>query len=557
MASQNKKQNGQIDAPWVQYIEKMDRDQILKEAFESPLSEKALAISNQGKMDPQPETTASGTSEAVLKDLSFKTETEEGLFSFVFSPAKPLPFPSNELLTASTDTYSRSYSHFSLPAANPLNLLEHLPKDLILSSPAAAAPSPAYFPPVPLSSEMAFKASSLPHVEEAPTQAIAHFQPILRTPRLSENAQLSKAPPLVPVPTLPRLPTLADLETASYSDSFEAELIFLPREEGSGYIFAITLIPRSDLNLPKIRQNYTFLIDRSNSIQKDRLAATKNAVHKALEELSGDDKFNIVAFESKMEKLSPVPLSVNPASLAKAEGFLENIQLGSFFSSGDVYKPLVLTVPGAVDPDEVYTAILLTDGESLAKKNLQRSLLFEWTSYNQGKVALFVLGMNGDAHLSALDSAAAFNKGKLTSSPTHRGLKRKLLKLMKTIGNPIAKNLNCKAISRSSKGKIELFPKQNQMAHLYLDQPYVILGSTDTLDDFILFIQARLKNRWINIKKTISFLNAKKGSQSLRGEWALQQAYRLYESFAHDGDSNHLAEAGKILEPFGYKVAIQ
>src|SRR5690606_37947021 len=101
---------------------------------------------------------------------------------------------------------------------------------------------------------------------------------------------------------------------------------------GKGYVFALTLIPKPDLNLPKIRQHYTFLIDRSNSIQRERLLATKNAVHKALEELEPDDTFNIIVFDTKIEKLSPVPLPYSAESLAHAEAFLEKINLGSFFS---------------------------------------------------------------------------------------------------------------------------------------------------------------------------------------------------------------------------------
>ncbi len=42
------------------------------------------------------------------------------------------------------------------------------------------------------------------------------------------------------------------------------------------------------------------------------------------------------------------------------------------------------------------------------------------------------------------------------------------------------------------------------------------MGSTDTLDDFIVFIQGRLRNQWLNVKKTLSFVNAKKGTHSLK-----------------------------------------
>ena len=96
-----------------------------------------------------------------------------------------------------------------------------------------------------------------------------------------------------------------------------------------------------------------------------------------------------------------------------------------------------------------------------------------------------------------------------------------------------------------------------QMPHLYLEQPYVILGSAETLDDFILFVQGRIKGKWLNIKKTVSFLNAKRGSQSLKGEWALQRAYRLYELYLRDDNPGHLAEARLLLEPYDAQIAFE
>ena len=110
------------------------------------------------------------------------------------------------------------------------------------------------------------------------------------------------------------------------------------------------MIPRPDLNLPKLSQKITFLIDRSNSLQQSRLTATKAAVHKALAELSLEDSFNIVAFDSKMEKMSPHYLPCTGKSYAVAEEFLAKIQLGSFFSTSDLYKPLFFTVPVYADP---------------------------------------------------------------------------------------------------------------------------------------------------------------------------------------------------------------
>ncbi len=231
---------------------------------------------------------------------------------------------------------------------------------------------------------------------------------------------------------------------------------------------------------------------------------------KALEELDLEDSFNIIAFDSKIEKFSPAPVPATSSSFRAAREFLNQVELGSFFSTTNIFKPLLLTIPSASQDDGLHTAILFSDGESLSKKMAQRELALDWTRYNNGRVSLFSIGVGGDPHLATLDVASAFNRGKILYPPTKKGIRRKLLKLMKTTGYPIAKDLIATAIPRSSQTKISLYPKPQQMPTLYRNEPYVILGKIDKLDNFILFIQGKLKNQWLNIRKTITFINAKR-----------------------------------------------
>jgi len=531
-------QKSEVRDSWLELVEKKERDQILKETF-APAGKEEAPI--QVAYKPEAEKSHSLTLSVQMSQCDFPQVTQ-----FPTS----IPIPTQELLAS-----NRSIPIFSVAQQELFNLLDHLPKDMIL--PSSVQSRTADFFPLPLPLHTAIALTALPsslEQKDPPLPTIASIEAPLEAP-LTEPPRFAKAPQMIALPNLPKLPSLEDLETASYSDSFEADLVFLPKGEEGGYIFALTLIPRPDLQLPRIRQHFTFLIDRSNSIQQGRLVATKTAVYKALEELSSEDTFNIIAFDSKIEKMSPSSLPCVESSYAVAESFLEKIQLGSFFSTGDLYKALFLTVPGLVKNDEIYTAVLLTDTENLAKKQAQKALLYDWTYYNDGKVALYAIGLNNDSHLSTLEAAAAFNKGKLLHSPSQRGLKRKLLKLMKTIHTPIAKNLACKAISRIPHAKIQLFTAG--MTHLYLDQPTVILGETENLDDFILFVQGRLKNRWMNIKKTISFVHAKKGNKSLKAEWALQKAYGLYERYGADGNPQHIADAARLLEPYDFQVAFR
>ncbi len=517
---------------WVHQLDKKECDEILQTAFAPQVvaSPQTPPLIQEPELQPEP-----------LK--AHPTPINEPDFCLSLFQQ---PFPAQELAGRGP------IPTFATPV-QPLNLLEHLPKELIVAPPQKWTP-PTLFPVEQPFEQHTLQAAIPTETSKAPLPLITYSDQVPLT--LTDTAVQTQAPqPIHPIP-LPQLPTLEDLETSSYSDTFDTDLIFLKQENGR-YVFALTLIPRSDLDLPSIPQQFTFLIDRSNSIQQDRLNATKSALLKALTELTPEDTFNIIVFDNKIEKLALDPLPCNAETLSAAEDFLQTIQLGSFFAAADLYKPLFLTVPRRAASDVIHTAILLTDSESLGKKPSARALLHDWTTYNAGKVCLYALGINGDPHIATLETATLFNKGKLFSAPTPRGLKRKLVKLIKTIHSPIAKNLVYKAISRSPKSNIQLFPKATQTPHLYLDQPYVILGETDTLDDFILFVQGRIKNRWINIKKSISFVNAKKGGRPLKKEWALQLALELYEHYVADENQQHLVDAKALLEPYDFQVALQ
>lgn len=354
-----------------------------------------------------------------------------------------------------------------------------------------------------------------------PTLASPLPKPYLPLPTVTEENALAAQPPTrsaFSFPPLPRIPSLSDLQTLSPNDAFEIELE-MTRDDNNGTLFALTLWPRTQLELPRIPQRITFLIDRSNSIQQSRLRITKAAIAKAIEGLDPEDTFNIIAFDHKLTKAFPQWVTSTEETLAEAETFLTGLELGSLFHSSDLFNPLALTVPYASKPDEHHTVFLITDGEGFSKERMQDAILSSWTLQNQGKVSLYTLALDSDPYLSFLENASLRNRGKVITASTGRGLKRRLLKLMRSLHNPIAQEITCVAYSRRTGAPIALYPAHH-LPNLFRDDPLVLWGRADTLDDFLLVVQGRLKEGWLTIRKEISFAQAKKGGDRLRNHWA-------------------------------------
>ncbi len=517
---------------WISALEKMDRDQILKEAFgtegnlshaEKSSQNNPIPISHQNLIPRQ------------LQNLSPPQPILEVALSKTLFPQIPLHGSKIETL-----------SRVHIPET--ITLLPRLPKELLTPAPVETAASQSTYPN-PITTQIYIAENlckgRLENTYHAKGKSLTKdVHPSWESRQFAFKTLKTPMPPKAS-----KIPSLTELQASAYSSSFDTELVYIEEKEGK-YLFALTLIPHADLQLTPLKQNYIFLIDRSNSIQKERLNATKSAVRKAIDDLRHEDQFNVIVFDQKVDKLAPTLLPANSSSIAKAHEFLNKIELGSFFSQKNLYKPLFLTLPPTSNDNELYTAILITDGESLSQKSISSSLMTDWTRLNHGKVSLYTLGMNEDPNLSLLGTIANLNRGKTFSSPTNRGLKRKLLKLMKTIRSPVAKNLSCKAVSRVSEGGVELFPKTAHAPHLFLGEPYIILGTADSLDDFVIFVQGQINGEWLHIKKNISFAEGKRGNASLTSQWAELKAFSLYEKYLEGYGPQYLTEAKSILNQY-------
>ncbi|MGD2169722.1 MAG: hypothetical protein PVI40_05735 [Chlamydiota bacterium] len=354
----------------------------------------------------------------------------------------------------------------------------------------------------------------------------------------------------------PKLPSLDQLNTYTYEDDFEVDVVATP-VEGGQYIFAITLIPKADIDLPRIRQNFFFLIDRSNSIQKRRLKVTRDAVYHGVSSIDSEDMFNIIAFDSKVDKLFPSMKTVSKEAKQQAKRFLIGQKLASFFASPNIYNCLY-TVSNLMQEDgAINNIILLSNGQGLSHESLEHYFMGQWTHTNYGKASLFSIAMNDDLHVTDLELMSIINRGWLMNSSTRGGINRKLIKLLKAINKPILQDMTSTATSFSIENSLTLFTPFKQLPNLYANQPYVILGKCDQLEDFVLTLQGKNHGKWINIKKRIDLSSAKQGDEALEEQWALHEAWDRYRNYLKTADSTYLEQARMILEPYNIEPAFK
>lgn len=343
--------------------------------------------------------------------------------------------------------------------------------------------------------------------------------------------------------SLPQLESYAlptDAGWLSWGKNFNIDLQVMRSADKENYIFSITLLPAKDLREERINQNFYFLIDRSNSISKDRLAIFKKAVIKALSSLQEGDTFNISLFDQKIVRLSENNLPINKDSIKAAEVFLEKQEPGGLFAAADLYKSLERLIPDTLSEDDLNVAILLSDGEAVIRSKKQQKKIREWVQKIQGKISLYTAAAGTDNNMSFLSMLSSLSGGKFLYSDTHSAFPRRLAKLLLDLRHPISTRIDVSVVPSDPEATITL---SSVPSPLYVSQPYTIVGTCDDLTDFTLILEGKHEDEWIRIDKSLSFSNAKQGGRDLEKKWASIEAQKHYELFLQDGDVSHLEKA--------------
>ncbi len=332
---------------------------------------------------------------------------------------------------------------------------------------------------------------------------------------------------------------LPSIHLREWNEFFDVDVKTYAKEEG-GFIFSVTVIPRVDLSEYRLKQNYLFLIDRSDSIDKHHYQTAKRAAARAIAALRPGDFFNVMILDGNVTSLSPEPLPFTKAHVQQAEDFLEKQSSHNHGPTIDVYTALTKVLSSEIIADEATTAILISGGDSPLKSSQQRKKINNWLEANRDRITLYTATAGYGNNLSSLKMLSLASRGTLLYSDTHAAFPRKLAKLVMDLRYPIAKEMNASIIST---GGVELLPPSSRLPNLYSDHPYVLIGSSASLTEFTLLLEGKNKDQVFSIKKTISLSKAKQGSRLLLKQWAAEKAHALFDQYLREGESTLLQQA--------------
>lgn len=337
--------------------------------------------------------------------------------------------------------------------------------------------------------------------------------------------------------------------TLEWEDDIDISVTMMPDPESNKYIFSLSIQPEFQVGADCLQQNFYFVIDRSNSVEKHKFSRFKRAVQRSLAALREGDMFNIYIFDKKIVKLSGRSLAVSPKTVQMAEDFLDRQQHKAQQSAKEDFVSLEKMLPEYFDPNEIHSIILVSDGNTLLTSK-QKKAMNKWVKAFDNNVHFYTAAAGKGNNLMVLDLLSYSTAGQMLYSDTNAAFPRKLVRLIKELHDPVMKNITFEISTSDQQAHVSLHPRGQVLPPMFAAQPYVVLGTVDEICDFTIFLQGKSQGKWLNIRKTISLKDAQRGGRALEKLWAQTQAKICYDQFLQNGKSSYLKEAQQIVSPY-------
>ena len=343
------------------------------------------------------------------------------------------------------------------------------------------------------------------------------------------------------------LPDGPALFFSDWSDYFKLDVSLLLQNEKGGYPFVLTFTPKDDLSQIQMKQNFYFLIDRSNSIEKHRFTGYKRAVLRALSLLDSNQNFNICIFDRKTILLSKTNLPANKKNCQLAKEFLSSQESKSCCTAGELCASLSKLLPETPEDLQMHLAILISDGTTSLTTQKQKEALKNFLKKNNQKVALYAATCGRDNNLALLKALTHQAGGELLYSPTHAAFARKFAQFVRNLSSPLAKNLLASVHSSNLEQEVRLLLPSSHLSALFNNRPFSLFGTVSQPTSFTVVLQGIHKNEPIVIQKEVYFDHPQKKNPQLEKAWKEAQVWTQFSVYLHSKKKEELKKAQALL----------
>ncbi|CAB5079420.1 hypothetical protein D3OALGA1CA_1604 [Olavius algarvensis associated proteobacterium Delta 3] len=312
------------------------------------------------------------------------------------------------------------------------------------------------------------------------------------------------------------------------------------RQAGEDGFFYLTLTAGEELTTLDQGMDYVFLLDISGSMGNDRkLVISRNSVEAFIDELSADDRFEVMTFNVAPTTLFGSLQPANDAMKARSEQFMGSQQA----RGGTVLAPAMNTAYRYADPDRTLNVVILSDGMT---EQRERQTLLQLIQSRPRNARVFCIGIGNSVNRPLLEQLADDSGGLAAFVSRADSFQRQAKAFRRKLMRPVATDLQ---LTIDGVRSYDMEPRS--VPNLYHGSPVRIYGRYAGDGEANVTLTATIQGREISQSAALVFPKSDPDNPEIERMWAWKRIDQLLKTADRNGSRDPvLAEVIRLGETY-------
>ncbi|MBC8356361.1 MAG: VWA domain-containing protein [Planctomycetes bacterium] len=201
-----------------------------------------------------------------------------------------------------------------------------------------------------------------------------------------------------------------------------------------GYLLLLASPQFQSPDAERQKKTVVFVVDRSGSMEGEKIDQARAAVKYVLENLRDGDQFNIVAYDTVVESFRPELLEYNDQTRKEALGFIEGLYAGG---GTNIDGALNAALSQLKDDNQPKYVLFMTDGQPTIGETNESKIVGSATKRNQVRARIVSFGVGYDVNSRLLDRISRENNGQTEYVRPNEDIEVYVSRLYSKISSPV------------------------------------------------------------------------------------------------------------------------
>jgi Ca-activated chloride channel family protein len=205
---------------------------------------------------------------------------------------------------------------------------------------------------------------------------------------------------------------------------------------GGGYFLLLGGIPRTATAAlqPAIKREVTLVLDRSGSMEGEKIEQVRAAALQVLEGLRDGEAFNIVDYSDSVARFAEQPVIKSNETLSRARAYLKGIRANG---GTNIHDALVEALRQTPTPEMLPLIIFLTDGLPTVGQTRETAIREAVKATNTHHRRIFSFGVGFDVNAPLLTSIANDTRAVATFVFPRENVEAKVSQVFRRLSGPV------------------------------------------------------------------------------------------------------------------------